>query len=797
MGLQLTLDYGLQIVAEPGYYQRISSIEWEKALNVFPGSDAEKSFWSDQATRTIMLMPLQLRPGWLDSADQLDSIVGILDRGTGQLVTNATNVSNFAVYEANLMQNLNNPWVHFSPIPGTTLTFLELLAQIALLALEAKSGFPIHTTDTRVIAYTEEKISGNQAMLLRWYHPPAQIGQSYMGFTIGQFVIICQGDHVQILEDISTDKSRSVFRHVLHAPLFAPGAVGTAANNSPSNRATPSETGPQFRSLLWLPFQRNRVYIESSVGTYALITTKPTPKLNGKPGLQQDWDIVDDKELLVWGYTPSVGMFQIQKVKWAGPDTKQTRIPTFTMDYAPAIALTSANFVTDSDAFRDTSIIAGTPSTPPGYDNIENNMNDCPAVTTDGTATTREYGVTFSFASSTDQRYTPFLYGVDVRIERSVRTWLIGDHAVLDTHASTSRIAHATISSTLGTLGSAKGSNELEVELIDAPPLPLFTSGYYYRTSQPIKLEDTTGPLSLFLGVSEPNRVRPLRLDTTIQRELSIQAIDLWKFLDTPMRDQRDWTGAGHIDVVNYLVQLAGINTAGADYPSPLADWNTPLGGANQSIPALEGALKPIWKAQDQDTYATFVTKIAEAFSGFVIGFYPDGRFYYLPQVPVWYYNTPEGTFYKSRVTNPGGPCYEDGVEFETVECEANCVQVVATNRTGGKLRSATMIDWPSIENVNAPNFIGRRKLVIYPIEGTLTCPEINRLAKVIHTQTRRRHLKMRFRADYVPTWNVGHVATIEGQSGTWRLLSVKADYIRQGWKQAQYEVELVEKGFM
>jgi hypothetical protein len=262
------------------------------------------------------------------------------------------------------------------------------------------------------------------------------------------------------------------------------------------------------------------------------------------------------------------------------------------------------------------------------------------------------------------------------------------------------------------------------------------------------------------------------------------------------MRDTRDWTGVGHIDVVDFIVRYAGIDTTGADYPTPIADWNTKLGGATKSIPVQEGALKPLWKPNDRDTYATFITRIAEVFSGFVVGFYPDGQFYYLPQVPIWFYNTSEGTFYKSRAANPAGPCYESPVRTEFIEPEANVVQLVGKDTHGNVLRSSLFVDWPSILNPNAVNFIGYWKEQITPVDGTVTCAEINRMAKVAWMQTRRRHFKVEFRADYVPELRVGRVFTLEGQPGTYRLLSYRAEYIKEGWKQASYIAEMVELGY-
>lgn len=790
MALSLSLDYALQIVTEPGYYKTYSSADWQASLNP-SGTNSSRAFWTDQATRTLMLMPLQLQPGWLNTSAQTDSIVGLVDRGQGKLHVNPANLTSFGIYEANIKQNVDNPWVHFQPIPGTTISLAELLNQLAIIALDAASGWPIRPSDSRVIAYTEEKLKGNQALYLRWFVPDSQAGAAtVMGFTIGQFVLVFSGDHLQILEDISPAKDRTAFRHLMYAPLFAWGATGNVTNGAPSNRQTVQEAGPGERAILWLPFRKNLIYIEATGGQWAIIDARTTPRLNNKSGNNLDWDIVDDRELLVWGVSPSVGRFQVQKVKW-WETAAVARIPTFTIDYSPGSALTAANLVDDADTYRGTSISHGTPSTPPGYDNFVNTLDTCPAVTTDGSAQTRQYGVSYTFNASADKRFTPFLYGVDVRVPRAVGTWAKSAIVVGDDHTVTARIRDAEINASL-----KAGDTNLAIGLLDAPPLTLAAAGMYYRSDYPLALFDTAGPTTQFVGIAETTEVEPLKQALTIHRDLRISATSLWKWLsDTPLRDQRDWTNVGHITAVDFIAGQAGIDTSGADYPSPLADWNTPLGGVDVQVPQT-GALKPHWKPSHTDTAASFITRIAEQFSGYKVGFYPDGRFYYLPSDPVWYYTASEVTFKRSR---PGavGPVYEDPVQFESVEPEANVVQVIAKAQTGGTLRSALMVDWASIKNPLAPNFIGRWRLEIFPVDGVLTCREINRFARVIWNQTRRRHLMVKFKADYYPALKPGRVFTLDGEAGTWRLMSYTAQYIKQGYKQAEYEAELVEQGYL
>jgi hypothetical protein len=788
VSLLATLNYALQIVAEPGYYTAVSSEQWESKLNQADAASL-KAFWSDEATRTLMLFPRQLRSGFLNTASQLDSIIGFVDRGSGKLVVNSLNITAGRLYEAALKGNASNPWMHHQPLPGTGSSFLELLAAVAMAALEAKLPYPATTADFRVMAYTEEKLIGNQALYLRWFQPDARVGGQFIqGFSIGQYTLVFSGDTMDVMQDISPHMDRTAFRRVLSSPLFSGGSIGQRGNSNSASRAVVDEAGPGDRAILWLPFHRNLIYIQASSGKFALLNAHTFPQLNGKTGDAEDWDIVDDRELLVFGISPSVGRFQIQKVKFVEGLLK-IRIPSFKLDYAPAVPLDATNIVTDFDAYRGSSLTHEPPATPPGYDNVENELDTCPAVTTDPSATTREYGLTYTFLSSTGGRFTPFLYGLEVRVPRAVGTWPVVGVTFGDDKTTPTRIVSAEFSSSI----DKPSESQLEMQVLDGPPISI--GGLWFRSEYPIRLRETSPATDLFIGISRPTQVEPPKYAVTTPRQLEMRAETLWRWLaDAPLRDQRDWTGEGHIDVVLKVAQQAGIDTTGADLPSPLADWNTPLGGVNTRVPQM-GILKPHWRPNDTDTAASFITRIAEQFSGYVVGFYPNGQFYYLPRDP-WFYNASEGEFKKSRQADPTDPIYEDPVVFEIVEPEANVVQVVANSPTGGRLRSSLWVDWASIRNPLAVNFLGRWRLEILPVDGVLTCSEINRIAYTAFKQTRRRHLLVKFHGDYVPSLRVGRVFTLEGQAGTWRLMKFSAQYEFDGIPKADYEAELVELGY-
>jgi len=787
MSLSLTFDYGLQIIAEPGFWQRFGSEKIWGTLN--PADlDAHRGLWSDKATKTIMLRPRQLDATWLNSASQVDSIIGLTDHGSGKFVVNASNLSAGRIFEANLKQNPSNPFIFTQPIPGTGSSYLELGIAAAILALDARSPVPLSTTDSRVIAYTEERIQGNQALYLRWLAPDLQAGAgAYIGFYIGQFGIVFMDGLMLVFQDTSAGQDRSQFHRIMGVPLFSSGIESLGSNSGGGASSPVSEAPGTPRGVLWLPFHRNMIYVEASSGKWAIIDARGVPALNSEPPSGNlDWNIVADKEVTVFGYSPSVSAFQVQKVKWY--DQPATlHLPQVVLDYAPAAALTGANVVADGDAFHGSTLTHTTPTTPPGYDNYVNTLNTCPAPTTTTGDNTRTYGIDFTFtASPITQRYTPFLYGVEIRVPEVAGTWPVASTSIGDDATTDARINHARISAELFHPDQAR----LNAAVTDESPFTLNT--LQYRSHYPIQLLDTTlpGPVvtTLFTGITEPTIVEPHHYASNRPRSLEIDGRSLWKLLEEHiLRDQRDWTGTGHISVVDFVARQAGINTAGADYPAPLADWNLPLGGIDDQNPRM-GNLRKHWQPAPLMTAADFIKRIALEFSGYKVGFYPDGTFFYLPAEPLYYYQLSELTFFKSHQANPAGPCYKDPVQTHIVEPEANVIAVVGQSKTGAALRSALWVDWPSILNPAAPNFIGRWKQETIPIDGVLDCFQINVIARTIWQRTRRRYFWVQFKADYVPSLRLGRVVALEGQAGLYRITKIEADFHRPGVRFCNYE---------
>jgi hypothetical protein len=300
MSLSLTFNYALQIIAEPGFWQRFGSEQIWGTLN--PADEiAHKGLWADQATRTLMLKPQPLNPKYKDGPDQVSSIIGLTDHGSGKLAVNAADLAAGRIFEAAIKQNTNNPFVFVQPIPGTASTVAGQLGQIALLILEQQSPVPIDSTDSRVIGYTEDTIQGNQALYLRWIQPDLQAtGSAYIGFSIGQFTIVFFGDLMLVYQDTSPGQDRTQFHRIMGVPLFSAGVLPMGSNSGGGASASVSETPWTPRSFLWIPFHRNMIYVEASSGKWAIITAKAAPVLNSPTvSTTQDWNIVDDRQIMI------------------------------------------------------------------------------------------------------------------------------------------------------------------------------------------------------------------------------------------------------------------------------------------------------------------------------------------------------------------------------------------------------------------------------------------------------------------------------------------------------------------
>jgi hypothetical protein len=283
-------------------------------------------------------------------------------------------------------------------------------------------------------------------------------------------------------------------------------------------------------------------------------------------------------------------------------------------------------------------------------------------------------------------------------------------------------------------------------------------------------------------------------------KQLTVPAVNLWKQLtDTFLRDQRDWSGEGHISVVLFIVQQAGIDPATAETPGTASPLNyrlaLPMTADDDGTTAEQRAknVRPGWAPTRDDTAASFILRIAELFSGWDVGFRLDGTFYYLPRD---HFTAPVLTFFRSRASNAVGPWIMGPVEERIQEPKSNVVQVFGGSQKSGKvLGSSILIDHASIKNPLAVNYVGRYRPTVVELGGAFSCAQLNWIARVVFDSLRRRRRFLRFTSAFVPTLKTGQVVSVE-DFGNCRVRGFKARLRSVGDSFCDYEVERVENQF-
>ena len=846
MALQAELDYALQVIAEPGYFQHLTPTQVGLHAQVETADiGPAKSLWTDAASGTVMLKPLQLTPGWLDSDSQLSSIIGLTDHGSGAVVyALPADLASQAIFEAVAHHNVANPWIHHKP---TTPTLTDPIAgqpaqgnlqevdkhsetRLSLTAFPPGMAVPpllpgVGPDTSQCICYVPaEKMPANQAIFFRHYVPYELAGShTYYAVMIGQFCLLSYGPMFEVFKDISPAGTRDQWRLVKRQNLFSPGDDPNVNYHSYMGMAAIGYGQFAEHAFMFLPYRRHYCYVGSNFGKHTTFPARVFPQRITDPfdSTKTIWDITRSDSLSIWVGASGSGRFQLQYLKYP-TETISLKVPQFTIDYTPVTTPDGSAVALKGDADDASALTASAFQTPPEYGTPVDEYSTCEVATSDATELSRTFTFRLNFTAGTDQRWTPFCYGYDIRVPMVAGTWPNASVLLKDARAapSTSLIQGGRFTSS-----TRRGESFLELQVFEEPPFA--AAARWYTADVPVKLSEDGN--TRFIGLTEPAIIQPLRNDNNIARLFTVKAVDLWKLLvDATLRDQRDWgpsqaaavsgvdtvfdvtegqAGVGHISVVDFIARLAGINTTGADYPKGATEvsalggsYDVPLGGVHSTILQQDGDLRPPWKPHPTDTAADFIERIAKYFSGWDVGFYPDGIFFYrpkdyYPRTTLGYTDaTHEVEFKKSHAS---GIQYRGPVEFQNIEPELNVLQAVGRDAaTGNTLISRPYVDWASILNPNAVNFIGRYRSGVLQRDGGWTCAELDRVCRVAWDQARRRFLKVTFEADYYPALKVGHPFKLEGYSQTFRLDNYEVKLTRTGWHPCKYEGTVIERGY-
>lgn len=829
MALTLTLDYTHKVVLEPGYHTKVGGEEISETQDP---TDQDHSLWCDPLLNTVMLKPLQLDPSWLNTTQQMDSIMRLSD-----LVVDTADISNRRVREEP-RGNSADPWINVlartypntyfpamvSPFPGSgadpPLTGIPApdLPQIDLTAIHSHDVYEPPPTDPVVppkgseptpvvaggwtsgknVARTKEPLPANAAMFFRYFQPggaePVPNETTWVVY-IGQFALQFRGVTIQVYEDTSPHGDRSVGVKRLTYPLWGTADESEQERARTFNKVSELGVISRDRWLLWLPYRKNKVLLMADTGRGVILWTRPDNR-KLRNSTDTDWVNVRSDTLVVRLMTPTFVRFQIQRVKFAaGPVT--VRGPLMVIPYEPAIP---PNLFIGFDRDNETNL-TGTVESPPTAIPARAE-DDCVTGADPPSYQAKKYRAIFTLTPSADRRWTPFLYGYAFDSPPVLSDSIPGEVEVPDTGSTGARLLSARFST-----GLKPGEGRGQIEILDSTPFDL--EAHYYRSSIPVQLDDD-GTI-LFTGWTEPVELTPLHESTGHPRRVTMPLLDGWKLLSKSfIKNKHDFTGVGHITAVLRLAKEAGIDVDTAETPpinTPTLDrqWNTPLGGEsllfdNGGDPTGnddDGVVRP-WATRSRDTYAGFIQRIARLFSGWDVGFYSDGRLFYLPRD----YNTESDlTFYTSAAARTAAmdedaPLLRDPVTFTTEEPEANVIIVQSGKaKDGGATFSAPLVDWASIRNPDVVNFLGQWRAEVIVVAGGWSCPMLNWTARKIWDQTRRRFITARWEGDFNSAIKVGSVVTL-GPYGLYRLTSIKTELDRVGWQPAVYTGVFVDRGY-
>jgi len=644
------------------------------------------------------------------------------------------------------------------------------------------------TADGKWLYYTSDPLPANQPLLFRWHHPDSRAGfpLTYV-FMIGQYALRIKDVIVEVFRDTSAGGDRTAWKLVQRCPLWSLRDLNHAVGDTMPAWSM-SDTPAHDRHLLWFPYRRHQVLLQANTRQWALLTVKPVA--NRLPD-DSDWDIVRADTLAVWVMTPAPGRLQVQKIAYT-TSAIHVQTPTTQLDYTPGVA---PSFTLSKDSDNGTTLSV-TQSEPPSYTLPASDAKDCALPTTSPDDQTRTYGGELLFQSA-DGRHTPFLYGLALEAGRTFGTRATTPFTVTATSGATYHLDEVTI-----TLGLRPGEGRMTAKLTDGTPA-FALAPYYYRSAMPITLN--SGATVVFNGWTEPNEVQPLKASGT-PRRLTFSAVDRWKQLTrTYLRDQRDWSQPGpggieygHIEVVLFLMQQGGVDTTSAvtpPYTSGVAGtYNTPLSLGGSTIDQTSKTAEGQWKAQKHHTVADFIQKIGKYFSAWDVGFYSDGRPFYLPYD---YYTTTAGspTATTFAAAHSGTAPYFRNAQWRTIEPEANVIVVFGHDpKTMAPNSSARWVDWGSVLNPNTVNYLGRFQTEVIQLPGGYTCQQLNYIARKVWDKTRRRRYTIEFDAEHVVGLECGHVCTV-GSYGDYRIRSINATFTHGTVTHARYTGELVESG--
>lgn len=364
MALTLALDHDLRTILEPGFHQHFSAKRIAE-IGLPEAAEDTRRIFIDPVTGTIMLHPLNIRLDWVNTEEQVASIIRAPD-----LTIHPDDVTNGTIFEEQSYGNPFNRYIYHRSVPFSTAPYpgapvpgaapsivgapIGAGPASGLTTIERQNEIPIHDwtpdqpvgdeNDGRFLCFTKGTLPANAPLFFRWWHPNPLIGhQTRYIFYMGQLAIEIVGNTVILWNDVSPGGDRSSMARLWGKPMFGPADYSPAqlGNNRRADfhAAWRSIVAPNEgeRSLCVIPYFRNRVLLIASSGAIESVPVRAAPQ-RAPEGSPHVFEITRADKLAVWVVTPAPGRFQLQRVKFALGDpevTARVKLPPITIDYAP------------------------------------------------------------------------------------------------------------------------------------------------------------------------------------------------------------------------------------------------------------------------------------------------------------------------------------------------------------------------------------------------------------------------------------------------------------------------------
>ncbi len=251
---------------------------------------------------------------------------------------------------------------------------------------------------------------------------------------------------------------------------------------------------------------------------------------------------------------------------------------------------------------------------------------------------------------------------------------------------------------------------------------------------------------------------------------------DLWKRLEAArLSNASCFDGEVHTEVVKRLCKLAGIR-----------EEEMVVAEDEYRLPEAEGDEEPLFLPRNGETVASFLSYIAESFSGWRLGFDEEGKFHYEP----WPEEEPQKTFVTKHPAGEG-ELVVFARESEVDESgHANEIWVIGRSDSG-KLLSAYYVDYSSMHDPTYRYYVGERRLLIWVDTALNSQAAVNWVCRTLAEEAAKFKHYARVEAEFDAEVGPGDRVTMDGLEYVVRTVDA---VLLPKRRRAEYVLERVEE---